>query len=257
MGNILFHGGKIWVADTAGRQGAIVFDAGEAVEAVGPGVGVGESADAPAPGARLSGLRDLFGLVPESDFLLAGRAEQLLHWRKTTRFCAACGAPLVRHATEHAMHCPACGNLVYTRINPVVIVLVHDGPRMLLVRKAGNVLPFWSLVAGFVEAGEDLETAVAREVREEVGIPVRDIRYERSQPWPFPNNLMAGFTAAYAGGELRPDGVEIAEAAWFPREGPFPPLPGPVSIARRLIDAFRSRPCGGRTAGGMMAPPWN
>ncbi|MGI6496823.1 MAG: NAD(+) diphosphatase [Kiritimatiellia bacterium] len=235
---MLFHDGKVWASPSADGGARIVFEGGRAVEEVEPGLGVGECADAPAPGARQVDLRSLFDQVPEKDFLLASRGSQLLHWRRTNRFCAVCGAPLARHPNEHAMYCARCGALVYPRVNPVVIVLVHDGPRLLLARKAGGVLPFWSLLAGFVEAGEDLESAVAREIREEVDIAVRDIRYVRSQPWSFPNNLMIAFTAAYAGGVVRPDGVEIAEAGWFSREAPLPPIPGPVSIARRLIDGF-------------------
>jgi NAD+ diphosphatase len=119
----------------------------------------------------------------------------------------------------------------------VVITLVSRGDRILLAHKAGDAIPFWSIIAGFVEANESLEAAVAREISEEVGIRVRNIRYARSQPWPFPNNLMMGFTAEYAEGDLVPDGAEIAEAGWFTRDN-LPPIPSRVSIARRLIDAF-------------------
>lgn len=236
---LVFDKGKVWTRRDEGGNVSILFDREDAVEEVSPGVGVAESAAAPADGAEEIALRALFDVVPLGDYLLAGHASQILHWRATNRFCSVCGAPLKRHAAEHAMHCEACGNLVYTRLNPVVIVLVHDGPKMLLAHKAGGVLPFWSLIAGFVEAGEDLETAVAREIREEVGIEVKNIRYARSQPWPFPNNLMIGFYAEYAGGELCPDGFEIAEAKWFdPHADELPPIPRPVSIARQLIDAF-------------------
>jgi len=135
------------------------------------------------------------------------------------------------------MICPACSHIVYPRINPVVITLISRDDRILLAHKAGGVLPFWSLVAGFVEAHETLEQAVAREIAEEVGLRVTNIRYASSQPWPFPNNLMFGFTAEYESGEITPDGVEIAEAGWFGRDD-LPPIPSRVSIARRMIDAF-------------------
>ena len=170
-------------------------------------------------------------------FAQAGQARQLLNWRLTHRFCGACGAPLTRHDTEHAMHCAACNLFFYPRINPVVITLVSRGDQILLAHKVGGLYPFWSIIAGFVEANETLEAAVAREVAEEVGLRVKNIRYATSQPWPFPNNLMMGFTAEYADGEIRPDGAEIGEAGWFDRDH-LPPIPSRVSIARRLIDAF-------------------
>lgn len=236
---IVFNGGKAWARREGDGRARIYFDRDDPVEEVSPGTGAAESPSAPEPGAEEIGLRALFDLVPAGDYAAAGRAFQLLHWRATNRFCAACGAPLKRDSVEHAMRCGACGALVYTRINPVVITLVHDGPKILLARKADGSLKFWSIIAGFVEAGETLEEAVAREVREEVGIRVRSIRYAGSQPWPFPNNLMLGFYARYDGGELRPDGAEIAEAKWFdPRSDALPPIPGPVSIARKLIDSF-------------------
>jgi len=196
-----------------------------------------ESAEPPAPDAQRIGLRALFDLVSPQCYAQAGLARQLLHWRRAHRFCGVCGTPMRHHATERAMVCPACGHTAYPRINPVVITLITRGDQILLTHKAHGLLPFWSLVAGFVEAHETLEQAVAREIAEEVGLRVTNIRYAASQPWPFPNNLMFGFTAEYAGGEITPDGIEIAEAGWFGRDN-LPPIPSRVSIARRLIDAF-------------------
>jgi NAD+ diphosphatase len=196
-----------------------------------------ESPEPPSPDAERVGLRALFDLVPPEVFARAGLARQLLHWRRAHRFCGACGAPMNRHPAERAMSCPACGHAAYPRINPVVITLVYRGAEILLARKASGQPRFWSLVAGFVEPGETLEAAAAREIAEEVGLRVRNIRYAASQPWPFPNNLMLGFTAEYDSGEIAPDGAEIAEADWFGRDG-LPPIPSRVSIARRLIDAF-------------------
>lgn len=191
----------------------------------------------PFPNALALDLRACFDLAAPADYTLAARAFQWLNWRRTTRFCAACGQPLVRHATESAMACLACKALFYPRINPVVIVRITRGDTVLLERRAQGSYAFYSVVAGFVEAGESLEQALCREVAEEVGITVRDIRYFSSQPWSFPNNLMVAFTAEWASGEIRPDGVEIAEANWFTRDS-LPALPGPISIARRMIDAW-------------------
>jgi len=237
----LFKGDQLWV-----RHAEIgvdpLFDAASAepTEPVGDACAVASASEAPAAGAELIGLRALFDLVPQETFAQIGLARQLLHWRLTHRFCGACGAPLLRHATERAMHCPACGTCVYPRTNPVVITLVSRGNQILLAHKAGGNIPFWSVIAGFVEANESLEAAVAREVAEEVGVRIKNIRYAASQPWPFPNNLMVGFTAEYAGGEVTPDGAEIGEAGWFDRDH-LPPIPSRFSIARRLIDDFLAR----------------
>ncbi len=195
----------------------------------------------PAPNACPVDLRACFDLAAPADYALAARAFQWLHWRRTTRFCAACGGVLARHGSEAAMACPACHALVYPRINPVVIVRVTRGDTVLLARRAKGASAFYSVIAGFVEAGESLEQALCREVAEEAGITVRNLRYFSSQPWSFPNNLMIGFTAEWAGGEVRPDGVEMAEADWFARDC-LPTLPGPISIARRMIDAWLAEP---------------
>ena len=235
---LLFKGEQLWIRRTA--EGADpLFDRApqEPVEPVGAGCAAALSDEPPEPGAELVGVRAFFDLAPDELFAQAGLARQLLHWRLTHRFCGACGSPLVRHAAERAMHCPSCDLSFYPRINPVVITLISRGDQILLAHKAAGAVPFWSLVAGFVEANESLEHAVQREIAEEVGVRVKNVRYHSSQPWPFPNNLMLGFTAEYEGGEIRPDGEEIAEAGWFGRDS-LPPLPSRFSIARRMIDAF-------------------
>jgi len=237
--HLLFKGDQLWIRRTIGAGVEHLFDAApsEPVEPVTAQFSVAESGEAPVAGAELIGLRALYDLVPAEAFAEASLARQLLHWRLTHRFCGACCAPLAHHATERAMQCPACSLCVYPRLNPVVIALVTRGNQVLLAHKAQSAFPFWSVVAGFVEANETLEAAVAREVAEEVGVRVKNIRYAASQPWPFPNNLMFGFTAEYAGGEITPDGKEIAEAGWFGRDQ-LPPIPSRISIARRLIDDF-------------------
>ena len=136
-----------------------------------------------------------------------------------------------------AKECCRCGHLVFPRISPAVIVLIERGDEVLLARAARFADGFYSVLAGFVEPGESLEEAVSREVEEESGITVKDIRYFGSQPWPFPDSLMIGFTARYAAGELRIDGKEILEGQWFSVDD-LPRIPGKISIARRLIDWF-------------------
>jgi NAD+ diphosphatase len=190
--------------------------------------------DGPAPDGAPT-LRELFATGPDSLAGAAGRAAQLLEWAATHRFCGRDGAATEPVAAELARVCPVCRTTYHPRIAPAVIMLVERDGRLLLARRAGIERPLYSCLAGFVEAGETLEGAVAREVREETGIEVADARYVASQPWPFPSQLMVGFTAAYAGGELRIEESELADAQWFdPRE--LPEVPPPFTIARRLID---------------------
>jgi NAD+ diphosphatase len=192
-------------------------------------------ADEPPPGHELEGLRALHGRLDDALWSVAGRAVQILEWDRTHRFCGRCGTPTERHATERARACPRCGLHAYPRISPAVITVVERGDEILLARNANFPLPFYSTLAGFVEPGESLEEAVAREIHEEVGIDVSDVTYFGSQPWPFPNSLMVGFTAAYAGGEIVIDETEIADAQWF-RKDDLPQIPPRLSIARALID---------------------
>jgi NAD+ diphosphatase len=196
-----------------------------------------EAAQAPAD-TTFEGLRALYGRLPEAMFSIAGRAVQILLWDQTHRFCGRCGQPTVNAPAERAKLCPHCGLLSFPRLSPAVIMLVRRGDEFLLARNKTFAGGFFSVLAGFVEPGESLEETVAREVKEEVGLDVDDIRYFGSQPWPFPHSLMIGFTANYASGEIRLQEDEIAEAAWFTRGGELPLLPGKLSIARRLIDWF-------------------
>jgi NAD+ diphosphatase len=182
-------------------------------------------------------LRQLHGLLPDDLYGLAGRAVQIVDWDRNHRFCGRCAAPTESVAHERAKRCPGCELVVYPRISPAVIVLVERDEKILLARAHSFSGNFYSVLAGFVEAGEALEEAVSREIAEEVGIQVQDIRYFGSQPWPFPNSLMIGFTARHAAGEIQIDEREIADAGWF-RPEELPELPGKISIARRLIDAW-------------------
>jgi len=204
-------------------------------------VHIDDAADLPNE-TSLEGLRALFGRLPDDHYSIAGRAIQILHWDQTHRYCGRCGEPTVHAPSERAKLCPKCGLLSFPRLSPAVIMLVQRGEELLLARGAQFPEAFYSVLAGFVEPGESLEEAVQREIYEEVGLDVADVRYFGSQPWPFPHQLMIGFTCTYAGGEITPQADEIVDAGWFARHGELPRLPGKLSIARRLIDWFLERP---------------
>ncbi|MDQ3811005.1 MAG: NAD(+) diphosphatase [Chloroflexota bacterium] len=197
-----------------------------------------DALDIPTQTSVFQGLRALFGRLPDDYYTVAGRAIQILHWDQTHRFCGRCGEPTVHAPTERAKLCPRCGLQSFPRLSPAVIMLVQRGDELLLARGAAFPEAFYSVLAGFVEPGESLEEAVVREIREEVGLEVADIRYFGSQPWPFPHSLMIGFTTTYVSGEIRPQTEEIVDARWFGRGSELPRLPGRLSIARRLIDWF-------------------
>lgn len=190
------------------------------------------------PAGEVMSLRTIFQLAGAEMFALAGRASQLLDWQNHHRFCGKCGSGTVRKSGELSMRCPSCGLLAYPRISPAVMVLVRDGDRLLLARSPHFRPGVFSALAGFVEAGETLEECAVREVREEVGIEIANLRYFHSQPWPFPDSLMVAFFADYAGGAITPDPNEIEAADWFSLDA-LPLLPEPISISRRLIDAAR------------------
>ena len=185
---------------------------------------------------ELMPVRSLFSLAGEEEIYLAGRAIQLLDWQKNHRYCGKCGAPTTIKAGQFAMLCPACGLVSYPRISPAVMVLIQRGDELLLARSPRFRPGVFSALAGFVEAGETLEQCASREVLEEVGITITNLRYFGSQSWPFPHSLMVAFFADYAGGIIDPDPSEIEDAGWFPRSA-LPALPEPVSIARQMIDA--------------------
>ena len=197
---------------------------------------------APLPdGVSAEGLRQLYARLPDPIFQIAGRAVQIVEWDRTHQFCGRCGSPMESLPTERAKKCPACGLTNFPRLSPAIIIAVvrhtQEGPKLLLARNHRFPAGRYSVIAGFVEPGESLEECAQREVMEEVGIAIKDVRYVASQPWPFPNSLMLGFTAEYAGGDFVLEEAEIAEAGWFAADA-LPQLPPPPSIARRLIDGF-------------------
>jgi NAD+ diphosphatase len=185
-------------------------------------------------------LRPLLGLLAEDIFSIAGRAFQILHWDHTSRFCGRCGSPTELKADERAKKCTECGLVSYPEVTPAMIVAVINGSEILLARSCRFLYGFYSVLAGFVEPGETFEQCVRREVMEEVGIEIGNIRYFASQPWPFPHTLMVGFTADYAGGSITTDNAEIADARWFKADA-LPAIPHSGSIARRLIDWFTEK----------------
>ena len=191
----------------------------------------------PPHGMTFESLRQIYGRINEDHFSVAGRALQIIDWDRTHQFCGRCGSRTITHHTERAKECPQCGLLHYPRLAPAIIVLIRRDRAMLLARARRFPTTMYSTLAGFVEPGETLEEAVLREVREESGITVKDIRYFGSQPWPFPHSLMIGFTAKYASGQITLDEENI-DVNWFTAENLPPQLPSKMSIARQLIDWF-------------------
>lgn len=184
-------------------------------------------------------LRQIIGQLDDDTFTMVARALQVMSWRHNHRFCSRCGSPTVPHERELAMICPACDYRQYPRITPCVIALISDGEYALLGRSARFPSGFYSCLAGFMEAGETAEQAVRREVMEETGIQVGDLRYARSQSWPFPHSLMLGFHGDYAGGDIVIDDDEIVDAGWY-RHDQLPRTPPPGSIALTLIEQWRA-----------------
>ena len=190
----------------------------------------------PAPeGNRFEPLASYFFAHDDAENAHAAHIKSYCHWRASTRFCPSCGQPLRLHAVENAMECTACGRLIFPRIEPCIITLISRGEEILLLRNIKDTRGVYACLAGFVEMGETFEQALRREVREETGLEVENIRYVGSQAWPFPDQLMAAFYADYKSGEIRIQESEIADARWFRRDA-LPPLPKPGSIAWRLIN---------------------
>ena len=190
-------------------------------------------------GLVAEGLRDLYAPLGDLLFNVAGRAVQIVTWDRTHQYCGQCATPTEALTSERARRCPACGQTSFPRLSPAVIIAIvrrdEHGDRILLARNHRFPPGRYSVVAGFVEPGESLEACAHREVFEEVGIRIKNVRYFGSQPWPFPNSLMLGFTAEYESGEIRLEESELADAQWF-SIGNFPSLPPRMTIARKLID---------------------
>ena len=201
--------------------------------------GVEDEAEA-GKGWHFCDLFSVYGMTNEEIWMAAGRAVQIVEWERINRFCGRCGIPNEAVSGERSMRCPQCRLLRFPQLSPAIITLIHRGDEVLLARSHRFPEGLFSALAGFVEPGETVEGALAREVEEEVGLQVTNLEYRGSQPWPFPNSLMLGFFAEYAGGDIVLEDEEIAAADWFPVDE-LPNIPGPISIANRLITSWVAR----------------
>lgn len=194
--------------------------------------------DAKVKDLQQVGLRASFDILPYAQYLMAGKAREILYWDATTKFCGVCGGPMEKDS-DISKKCTCCGKQVWPALATAIIVRItrttEQGEEILMVRAHNFRGNHYGLVAGFVETGENLEECLVREVEEEVGLRVKNIRYFGSQPWPYPSGLMVGFTAEFDGGEVKLQHSELAAGGWF-RPDNLPVIPGKVSLARRLID---------------------
>ena len=191
------------------------------------------------PNYSFCDLRSSFKKLPLHLYQQAGKCYEIIYWDQHTKYCGICGSPMMMHS-DISKKCINCGNEVWPQLATAIIVLIERGDEVLLVRSRNFKRNFYGLVAGFVETGESLEEAVKREVSEETGLQIANIKYFASQPWPYPCGLMIGFTATYAGGEIVLQEEELKEAGWFSRDH-LPEIPEKLSIARRLIDYWISK----------------
>ena len=182
------------------------------------------------------GLRASFDMIPHTMYLMAGKAQEIIFWDKNNRYCPVCGMPMKFH-TAISKRCTGCGKEIWPTVSTAIIVLVQKGEEILLVHARNFRGDYYGLVAGFVETGETLEECVQREVFEETGLRVQNIRYFGSQPWPYPCGLMVGFTADYASGEIKLQASELSAGKFFTKEN-LPDIPGKMSMARMLIDSW-------------------
>jgi len=202
------------------------------------------SIDAPIadhPLYEMCPLRQSYYKLTETLYLKAGKCAELLYWDRNTKFCGVCGGQMKFH-TDISKRCEMCGKEVWPQLATAIIVLIRKGKDQVLLARGRNFKSeFYGLIAGFVETGETLEQAVEREVMEETGLRINNIRYFDSQPWPYPSGLMVGFTADYESGEIHVQREELKKCAWFHRDH-LPTLPEKLSIARRLIDYWIENP---------------
>ena len=195
------------------------------------------------------GLRESYNVLPLSHYLMAGKASQLLYWDSNTKYCGHCGGMMKRTGVI-SKKCTNCGKEAWPQVAPAIIVRIlrNDSPdcnpqkEQILLVSARNFRrsTMYGLVAGFVETGETLEQCVEREVQEETGLRIKNIKYFASQPWPYPSGLMIGFTADYDGGEIKLQEEELLRGGWFTRDN-MPQIPDKLSIARRLIDDWLNK----------------
>jgi len=189
-------------------------------------------------GIQFSGLRQVLGVLDEDMLKAAIYAQQIVAWDQTFQFCGRCGSNTKTQLNERAKKCPVCGLVSFPRISPAIMVTILKNDTILLANNRMFPSNFYSVLAGFVEPGETLEECIRREVKEEVDIEIKNIKYFGSQPWPFPNSLMIAFTAEYKSGDIKVDGTELAHADWYTSSN-LPKRPtGNLSIAGMMIDWF-------------------
>ena len=198
-----------------------------------------ESEAAPGEGWEAMPTGKLRSFPRRTRIFAAAAGESLYRWYSSQRFCGRCGARMGKSKVERAMVCPACGNTVYPKICPAVIVAVSDGERLRVSRYRDRPFRGWALIAGFAEIGETLEDTVRREVLEETGLRVKNLRYYKSQPWSFSDTLLAGFYCDLDGSDaIRIEEDELSEALWLPR-GEIPPRGNDVSLTAEMMERFR------------------
>ena len=188
---------------------------------------------------EMCGLRQSFYKLSLPLYLKAGKAQELLYWDRNTRFCGVCGTPMEMD-TDISKRCSNCGKTVWPQLATAIIVLINRGDDLLLVHARNFKTDFYGCIAGFVETGESLEEAVRREVMEETQLKIKNLRYFKSQPWPYPCGLMVGFFAEYESGELKLQDEELSRGGWFNKNS-LPTIPEKLSLARMLIDDWLER----------------
>lgn len=186
------------------------------------------------PDYEMCGLRQSFYKLTPELYRKAGKCYELLYWDHNSQYCGVCGAPM-EMSTEISKRCTRCGREIWPQLSTAIIVRITRGDEVLLVHARNFKTAFYGLVAGFVETGETLEEAVYREVREETGLTITNLRYFGSQPWPYPCGLMVGFTADYVSGDVSLQMSELSSGGWFRRDN-LPTIPEKLSIARMLLD---------------------
>ena len=187
-----------------------------------------------APLRQMMGLRASYDELPFEEYYKAGKAFEILNWDKNTRYCPSCGVP-THQISDIGKKCPECRQEFYPHISPAIIVRITKGDSILLVHARNFRGSFYGLVAGFLEAGETLEECVHREVMEEVGLHIKNLKYFGSQPWPYPSGVMIGFTAEYESGSIKLQDEELNAGAFYTKDN-LPEIPRKLSLARKLID---------------------
>ena len=187
-----------------------------------------------APLRQMMGLRASYDELPFEEYYKAGKAFEILNWDKNTRYCPSCGVP-THQISDIGKKCPECRQEFYPHISPAIIVRITKGDSILLVHARNFRGTFYGLVAGFLEAGETLEDCVHREVMEEVGLRIKNLKYFGSQPWPYPSGVMIGFTAEYESGSIKLQDEELNAGAFYTKDN-LPEIPRKLSLARKLID---------------------